>query len=1282
MTLGEFVYARGGTSSIELQARHARLPGFASWASFNVAAAVRALGHTYEVRLPAAGAARAALEVLVDGRPLGLPAGVYTIDGAVVKVDPEDAVEISVKEPDLPEELAGTDGAWTRVRIAKRPDNELVRENTREPAVSLYVSMGTPSVDRYRGLLGRPNGKVADELTGPDGEIVPALSQFIESWRVKDRAASLFTYAAGQGPETFNLVQDQRPPTRAELEGANGGRNFIAEVTSLIAEACGEDPNQVDPVFVIQNAMDMAAGRTASNMLENGLCFDGHVFAAGRSFAPTGGLAFSGRVTLTQPQGVGAAGASVLITSPTLGLKLCEAKSDDDGRFACGYVFELPAEMTTDLIMRVTGFGDEREMTRQVPTPAAGATTEVTQDFTIAAARVLRVRGQVLAPGGGPQALSYLRIPAPYRETQADGEGRYTFHVPLAASGSTGVLRIEATDPDARTFGAEDILFEATSEVTEIVRDIKLVANTPPPPAPVVVDESRRLTFTGKVTREVNPTAGVAGAEVILTAPGAFAGDACRTTATFDGRWVCTVEPSTSEGFTVTVEASLAGSARRRLLVDVTAAELPGPGQARVKTVGDVAVRPTRLEVSGVVTADGAAPVAGVALYAQVAGAAASGTADAQGRFKLVFDVSDGLLATSILETRATWVGQQNLFSRASVLQPVGLLSPGEINVRTIDVAFTERKLKLSGRVVNRLASGQPVTGARVRVFLTASPATPICTTFSDAQGIYACDHSVFDKQPFDVRYQVNDRGALDTEPVTIDPRTATLFGVTPFVQELAISPTTLRVSGTVERDNGSPVAGAGVELIGDINANLVASPSGVFDAYFDFANDVTARAFQIRATDGTGVVSVPLNVALTPMALTSVVERLVVPGTDNGAGTLLWTYDTGAHGVDEERPAVAPDGTVYVMVGLSGGGTRLVAIKPDGSLRWNYDFPNREYVARRVAVGADGTAFLRSARGGPNVHAIRPDGQRRFTFQSGDPVRSYPVVLADGGAAAIFGRKLHRITPTGASAWSADVNASAFDTAAVSRVEDTGAFVVVTTRGYDFNSTGSWASVSPTGQVTGPVPLPLGFEEILSVDPDGSLLAFRDNQYEGAAGGIARFSPDGTVLWSADGPNKRPVLSPGGTMYISGLSNLSTRERGYLSGLVAVAKNGTLLFRVQQNNAQWPGLTSTGLPLLTTNDSAAGGVANNQLRAFDVMGNPLWSFETGGQAYESAPLSGPDGSTILLVDRKVLVSVNANGTPRWRFDGQFRRGYRMSATIANGVLYFADDSKVFAIKP
>jgi outer membrane protein assembly factor BamB len=116
--------------------------------------------------------------------------------------------------------------------------------------------------------------------------------------------------------------------------------------------------------------------------------------------------------------------------------------------------------------------------------------------------------------------------------------------------------------------------------------------------------------------------------------------------------------------------------------------------------------------------------------------------------------------------------------------------------------------------------------------------------------------------------------------------------------------------------------------------------------------------------------------------------------------GFLKWEY-----GASEDviwaggRPALSPDGTIYVWGTGTSGTTRfplLLALDPDGNLKWTYRRDSGSLGDTMLTVGADGTVYFCTTSG--QLYAVGPDGTTKWTYQTtAKDVRFAPVIGSDG---------------------------------------------------------------------------------------------------------------------------------------------------------------------------------------------------------------------------------------------------------------------------------------------
>ena len=128
----------------------------------------------------------------------------------------------------------------------------------------------------------------------------------------------------------------------------------------------------------------------------------------------------------------------------------------------------------------------------------------------------------------------------------------------------------------------------------------------------------------------------------------------------------------------------------------------------------------------------------------------------------------------------------------------------------------------------------------------------------------------------------------------------------------------------------------------------------------------------------------------------------------DPGSGSalqLLWRFHPAGASSYHATPAIGRDGTVYI--GFSTGGMsadargtfyalRAPASGQDAQVVWSIDFGERS--GRQTSsptIGSDGTIYVLSGVG--RLYAIAPDGNVRWTAQTGPAIKVSPAIGTDG---------------------------------------------------------------------------------------------------------------------------------------------------------------------------------------------------------------------------------------------------------------------------------------------
>ena len=133
--------------------------------------------------------------------------------------------------------------------------------------------------------------------------------------------------------------------------------------------------------------------------------------------------------------------------------------------------------------------------------------------------------------------------------------------------------------------------------------------------------------------------------------------------------------------------------------------------------------------------------------------------------------------------------------------------------------------------------------------------------------------------------------------------------------------------------------------------------------------------------------------------------------------GTVAWRFEVLANYVSH-RADVARDGTVY----FNDSTGFLYALTPEGALKWIYD--GNPGSAGPTVVGRDGTIYFGVSGPVAAIHAVKPDGTRKWIFPAPDsqgPIGG-PGIGPDGNVYAVFdiGGSIGAVslTPDGTLRW------------------------------------------------------------------------------------------------------------------------------------------------------------------------------------------------------------------------------------------------------------------------
>jgi len=372
--------------------------------------------------------------------------------------------------------------------------------------------------------------------------------------------------------------------------------------------------------------------------------------------------------------------------------------------------------------------------------------------------------------------------------------------------------------------------------------------------------------------------------------------------------------------------------------------------------------------------------------------------------------------------------------------------------------------------------------------------------------------------------------------------------------------------------------------------------------------------------------------------------------------------------------PALAPDGSIYV------GGCHLLALSPDGTLKWKTDSLSEGCPYGDLIIGPDGkiyglTPFLTPSEE-EAIAAVNPDGSLRWVIEAARGPNRWEKIVSQGaishkGDRIYFPLRVFVDAPPyeGFIIWKG-LNADDGSTAWEQTLDD-----------YRLLLSSTPPTILPDGTIlaavgTDPLFADMPFVRLLSFNSDGTLkqaidaklprwgdtvymlplslvlseegviyFASRDfnpPDSKTTGGTLYAFDPSGSILWyfPFEGAEitTEPVLGTDGTIYIGTFAHF-----GYLpweSTLYAIAPNGELKWKFSPlTDESWPIAHITGapavgrdgviyLPVRYSNPDVHRGPG--KLYALSEEGEVLWEFETIGEIL-SPPVLAEDGTLYFI---------------------------------------------------
>jgi PQQ-like domain/Carboxypeptidase regulatory-like domain/von Willebrand factor type D domain len=1102
----------------------------------------------------------------------------------------------------------------------------------RYAATSMFLTVAQD--DTLYGLLGSPNGNSSDDYRLPNGfspvDNLKLGFGLSEGWRITNKNDSLFTYEAGQGPETFNKPNNRGLPTLEEIARVR------VDVDRLFQNACGD--GAIPTATADGIALDTLLGLDESNSLIQMCAYE-----------------VKGQLSNSTLPGVALAGARVRVSSPVF--QPCETFTDAQGNYRCRSFPSANAGQVTgqsSLTIEVDGVAP---IVVALPGKAGkGETLSLTRDIA-APLTTLQVTGVLLDEAGSPvpDALVRLEGADQKRTAMTDATGQYSFLLPFSRTLSTDFsMTLISERPGARaerTFGTR-LVVDGLKEQTENLRF------------------ARSVKFSGTLQLK---GAGLLDGVVVLRA--ANGSELCRTTTT-GGQYSCDVKPPATGDFTVAYSASGAwGSTVEAVVVTV-----PSAAQVFVNEVTVPLGVVTTLRVTGRVLRlnDSPAVNATVSLSGDALIGPGSAQTNAEGRFDTILLLKPG-----------TTSGVVNLFADVVGLRTVGVVSfAGAARGEGIEISANDLRLSrvvtFAGTLRTAGTNGNLPLGGTVTVKLGA---VPLCTV-GTSSAVFSCQVQFGGTEAFDVALTATgDWGTATTvlavpeggEPVTVRG------------ELIADNVNLLRVTGTVRNTLGVPMPAVSVEALdnpafsGSAVRSTTSAADGLYELLIPLKTAVTTGSVTARASlnEQAGESNpLPFTVAQNTAQIAGadvVLSNAVLP-----ARLLLSGLIEDVTGQPVAGASVSASGSSLLRGGsgltdATGAYSFEVVVRPtvtSGTLLVN--------TSGAQGRGSSNVPFSGAVAGESipvNVPTLR--FSRSVTFIGTVRNVTVPSLQVNTRIAIYVGQTL--LCDTGVS-WTVVENNAVGRYSCAAQMFNAEAFNA------SINAVGSWGTSNASVGVPVPTPgtgntdvmqdLPLAptvlrlAGTVLDTSAAPSVNASVRVTSSGLEGGSLEIMSDARGQYSAYAFVAAGVSSLDlGFVVRDAGNNVSSRSFTLAvtpNALTERSEDFTLQNRLP-GQARWTGsIAATTVPAVAPSGTLYIADGSGGLKAFEADGAPRWTFQRGSTASAVAE----SGTIYVGGDR--LYAVNPDGTERWNYG--FGANVSAPAVSADGTVYVTSESALHAL--
>ena len=324
---------------------------------------------------------------------------------------------------------------------------------------------------------------------------------------------------------------------------------------------------------------------------------------------------------------------------------------------------------------------------------------------------------------------------------------------------------------------------------------------------------------------------------------------------------------------------------------------------------------------------------------------------------------------------------------------------------------------------------------------------------------------------------------------------------------------------------------------------------------------------------------------------------------TSNNNGGFLWNYSIGWSFHTEV--SIGPDGTIYERY----GGSHLIALNPDGTLKWNYTEEGfvSDLSCSTPTIGPDGTIYVGFSDG---LTAFNLDGKVKWIgdIATGSVVIGSDGTIYGGGSSSNY---LYALYPNGTLKWTYAPTS-------------------------DFNTNNIYGMSSP------------------AIGADGTLYTTSSDRH------LYAVNPDGTGKWNfTTGAeiSTLAVVGSDGTIYFG------SRD----SSLYAVDSSGNLKWKFETGDdiSETPAIGPDGTIYLGADDS--------YLYAINPDGSLKWKFTPPDQGYRytfSSPTISADGTIYVGCNDGFLYALAPDSSVKWKYKISSHDIVENAAIGSDGTIY------------